>query len=184
MPLDIAVGPRAKRESVAVATGVDETKKLVFAAFWNANELPRADPEVQSGSAWAMPWELVVTVPEPQVTERVIEPVLLPPFVTQPEPVKEVTPVFVRVLPEKMRPVPIDGVVSFPFASTESNEEVEIAAKMVDELKVVVELCVAPPLKVCRPVQVTLEAAVTKPGFTNERVVDAVPVVIVSKPPA
>ena len=49
LPFEIGFGPSAKRESVAVATGVEETKKEVFAAFWKAKELLNAEALVQMG---------------------------------------------------------------------------------------------------------------------------------------
>ncbi len=167
LPFEIAVGPRAKRASVAVACGVLLTKIEVAAAFCANSELPSAEPEVQSGSVFAMPALLVVTVPVPQVTLKVIVPVELPPFVTQPAPVKLVTPTFVSELPLKLKPVPIVVAPSRPLALVLNMEEV-VFAMMVELLKVAVELNVAPPVKVCAADHVTLDAAVTNPGFTND----------------
>jgi hypothetical protein len=211
-PLLIGVGPRAKSESVAVAAGVLETKNEVAAEFWNASEFPSAEAEVQIGSALVVPALEVVTVPVPQVTESVIVPVELPPFVTQPAPARDVTPVtapveplklvtpelvivtepvvfvsempvpaafevtplFESVVPLNESPVPMVGVVSRPVLFMDKSDEVASAAKIVDELKVAVELNAVPPMKVCNAVQVTLEAAVTKPGFTKLSVTEPV----------
>ncbi len=153
--------------------------------------MPRALADVQIGSAFAMPAELVVTVPVPQVTLKVIVPVELPPFVTQPAPAREVTPVLVKVtvpvlfetlmpvpeaaavtpvllrtFPVSARPVEIEVVPTEPDAFR--NASVFVAnEKMVELLNVAVEFTVRPPVKVCNVVHVTLDAAVTKPGFVK-----------------
>lgn len=63
------------------------------------------------------------------------------------------------------RPTPPKVVVwSLPFASAESSVLVALL-KTVEELKVAVESNAMPPVNACNVVQVTLEAAVTKPGF-------------------
>jgi hypothetical protein len=115
---------------------------------------------------FAIPALDVVTVPVPQVTLKVIVPVLFPPFVTQPAPVKLVTPTFVSELPLKLKPVPIVAAPSSPLALVLNMEE-EVFVMMVELLNVAVELNVAPLLKVCAAVQVTELAAVTNPGFTK-----------------
>lgn len=71
------------------------------------------------------------------------------------------------VFPAKLNPIPPNVVVcNLPFASAESKVFVA-TEKIVELLNVAVLLAVRPALNVCAAVQVTLEAAVTKPGFTK-----------------
>jgi len=109
------------------------------------------------------------------VTEPVLFETLMPePAETEPTPVtlpvaplKERTPVFASAFPLKASPAPIVGVVRRPPPSSERIDEVGREAKMVDELKVAVELKVAPPRKACNAVHETELAAVRNPGFVQ-----------------
>ncbi len=79
----------------------------------------------------------------------------------------DVTPTLLNTFPFSNNPVEIEVVPSEPEAFR--NASVLVAKeKMVEELKVAVELNVAPLLKVCNAVHVTELAAVTNPGFRKE----------------
>ncbi len=173
MPPHNPDGPMPKRDKVAVAWGVEETKKEVPAAFWYASELPRALPEVQSGTAFVTPLEEVVTqVPVEQVGQEMVE------VLDQTTGARAVTDALVmklelfdqvRVLPVKERPVPPKVVVvKRPVLFAESSVFVA-REKMVLDWNV----AVAPWVK--EPVQVTELATVTKPEpFERESVFVAV----------
>lgn len=152
--------PRLNNEKLELAAGRAEISTAVPDVFCVRIELPNALPDVHIGIVFATPAELVVTVPGPHVTVRVIEPVALPPFVTQPEPVSEftplivpvaplneVTPVLVRTFPTRLRPVEIEVVPSQPEESRNASVLVAVE-KIVELLNVAVLFAVTPPLNV------------------------------------
>ena len=89
-----------------------------------------------------------------------------------------------RALPLNDNPTPPKVVVcNCPFTSAERSVFVAIA-KTVDELKVAVELKVAPPVKAWRFVHAPDEAKVTKPGFVKLIVTEPVALEFAVRGPA
>lgn len=161
LPADVVVATILPVESVARMDEV--TFAMIVELLKVAVELNVA-PVLKVWSAVHVTLEAAVTKPG-LLKLTVTEPVAFVFVVSTPPEVSAVTPVFVSVLPEKER---LERVVvcTFPLASTLMMLPVTLP-KTVELLKVAVELKVAPVLNVCNAVQVTLEAAVTNPGFTK-----------------